>query len=29
MYGAQVAVYSKTNTKHINTEWTESTIIGC
>ena len=25
MYGAEVAVYSKINTKHINTVWAEST----
>jgi len=24
---AQVAVYSETNTKHINTEWVEHTIV--
>ena len=27
LYGAEVAVYSELNTKHINTVWAESTII--
>jgi hypothetical protein len=26
---AQVAVYSQINTKHINTVWTERTIVEC
>ena len=26
---AQVAVCSQTNTKHINTVWTERTIVDC
>jgi hypothetical protein len=29
LYGAEVAVYSEINTKHINTVWTESTFIEC
>jgi len=27
--GAEVAVCSEVNTKHINTLWTESTILEC
>jgi len=26
---AQVVVYSEINTKHINTEWAERTIVEC
>jgi len=29
LYGAEVAVYSEINTKHINTVWAEGTIIEC
>jgi len=29
LYVAQVAVCSQTNTKHINTVWTERTIVEC
>jgi len=29
MYGAQVAVYSEINTRHINTVWAESTVVEC
>ena len=29
VYGAEVAVYSEINTKHINTVWAESTITEC
>ena len=29
LYGAQVAVYSEINTKHMNTVWAESTIVEC
>jgi len=29
MYGAEVAVYSEINTKHINTVRAESTTIKC
>jgi len=29
LYGAQVAVRSETNAKHIKTVWAESTIIEC
>jgi len=29
LYGAEVAVCSQINTKHINTMWAESTIIEC
>jgi len=28
LYGTEV-VYSKINTKHINTVWAESTVIEC
>ena len=27
LYGAEVAVYSEINTKHINTVWTERTVV--
>jgi len=27
--GAEVTVCSQINTKHINTAWTESTIVEC
>jgi len=26
---AQVAVFSQTNTKHINTVWAERTVVEC
>jgi len=29
LYGAEVAVYSEINTKHIRKVWAESTIIEC
>jgi hypothetical protein len=29
LYGAEVAVCSEINTKHINTVWAENTIIEC
>ena len=29
LYGAEVAVYSDLNTKHINAVWAESAIIKC
>ena len=29
LYGAEVAVHSEINTKHINTVWAESNIIEC
>jgi len=29
LYGAQVAVYSEMNTKHVNTVWAEITIVEC
>jgi len=29
LYGAQVAVCSEINTKHINTAWAERTIVEC
>jgi len=29
LYGAEVVVYSEISTIHINTVWTESTIIEC
>jgi ribosome biogenesis protein Nip4 len=29
LYGAQVLVCSQANTKHINTEWTERTVVEC
>jgi len=29
MYGAEVAVYSEINTKHINAVWEECTIVEC
>jgi len=27
--GAEVAVCSQINTKHVNTMWTESTVVEC
>jgi len=29
LYGAEVAVCSEINTKHINTVWTEHRILEC
>jgi len=29
LYGAQVAVCSQINTKHINTMWAERTVVEC
>ena len=29
LYGAQVAVFSEINTKHINTVWAERTVVEC
>jgi len=29
VYGAEVAVYSEINTKHINTVWAERTVVVC
>jgi len=29
MYVAQIAVYSRINTKHINTVWEERTVVEC
>jgi len=29
LYGAEVAVCSDINTKHINTVWREETIVEC
>ena len=29
LYGAEVAVCSETDTKHINTVWAERTVVEC
>ena len=29
LYGAEVAVCSEINTKHINTVWAERTVVEC
>jgi len=29
LYGAEVAVCSEMNTKHINTVWAERTVVEC
>jgi hypothetical protein len=29
LYGAQVAVYSQINTKHMNVVWAERTVVEC
>jgi len=29
LYGAEVAVFSEINTKHINTVWAERTVVEC
>jgi len=29
LYGAEIAVCSQINTKHINTVWAERTVVEC
>jgi len=29
LYGAEVAVCSEINTKHLNAVWEERTVLGC